>query len=496
MRVLFATMAARSHVYAQVTLASALRTAGHEVLVASQPDVLDDIVRAGLTAVRIGEDLNIEEETREANASFEDDRNLGGLAMSNTRDDPFPWDHALGMFTAMTAMVFQNVCPEPMVDDLVGLARDWRPDLVVWDPLTLAGPVAARLSGAAHARLLFGPDQMGRNRTAFRALLDRQPPELRDDPLAEWLTWTLERCGGSAGDMSEELVLGQWTIDPTPPSMRIPLDLPCVPVRYVPYNGPSLLPDWLREPPRHPRRLCLTLGVSLGEATGAGTVAASDVLAAVDGLDVEVVATLPRELREELGTLPANVRAVDFVPLNALLPSCSGIIHHGGGVREGRRRGAVGSFQRGAQGRQFRFRCCGPPARWIQPIVSGSSIRGPEVVRQPHPGAAVAGFLDDPFAAHGGDGMGGHLLPETDAPGPLVELTPRRPGAQRAVGGGPDADALAGAGVLDLFDVDTGREHGGPGPCVGQHGEHGVRRGGGVDLVLGLLKRRLGHLPS
>ncbi|WP_189215816.1 MULTISPECIES: activator-dependent family glycosyltransferase [Streptomyces] len=330
MRVLFTTMAARSHVYAQVTLASALRTAGHEVLVASQPDVLDDIVRAGLTAVRIGEDLNIEEETREANASFEDDRNLGGLAMSNTRYDPYPWDHALGMFTAMTAMVFQNVCPEPMVDDLVALARDWRPDLVIWDPLTLAGPVAARLSGAAHARLLFGPDQMGRNRKAFRALLDRQPPELRDDPLAEWLTWTLERCGGSAADMSEELVLGQWTVDPTPTSMRIPLDLPYVPVRYVPYNGPSLLPDWLREPPRHPRRLCLTLGVSLGEAAGAGTVAASDVLAAVDGLDVEVVATLPRELREGLGALPPNVRAVDFVPLNALLPSCAGIIHHGG----------------------------------------------------------------------------------------------------------------------------------------------------------------------
>nr|AAB08020.1 glycosyltransferase [Streptomyces sp. C5] len=329
MRVLFATMAARSHVYAQVTLASALRTAGHEVLVASQPDVLDDIVRAGLTRVRIGEDLNIEEETREANASFEDDRNLGGLAMSNTRDDPLPWDHALGMFTAMTAMVFQNVCPEPMVDDLVGLARDWRPDLVVWDPLTLAGPVAARLSGAAHARLLFGPDQMGRNRTAFRALLDRQRPSCVTTRCAEWLTWTLERWRRQRLDMSEELVLGQWTIDPTPPSMRIPLDLPCVPVRYVPYNGPSLLPDWLREPPRHPRRLCLTLGVSLGEATGAGTVAASDVLAAVDGLDVEVVATLSRNC-QELGTLPANVRAVDFVRLNALLPSCSGIIHHGG----------------------------------------------------------------------------------------------------------------------------------------------------------------------
>ncbi|MEU7181095.1 MULTISPECIES: activator-dependent family glycosyltransferase [Streptomyces] len=330
MRVLFTTMAARSHFYAQVSMASALRTAGHEVVVASQPDVLDDIVRAGLTAVQVGPDLHLEPETQQANESFDDDRNLGGLAMSNTRYDPYPWDHALGMFTAMTSMVFQNVCPEPMVDDLVAFALDWRPDLVVWDPLTLAGPIAAHLCGAAHARLLFGPDQVARNRTAFRALLDRQPPELRDDPLAEWLTWTLERCGGTAQAVDEELILGQWTIDPTPTSMRSPLDLQYVPVRYVPYNGPSSLPGWLREPSSYGRRLCLTLGVSLGEAAGAGTVAARDVLAAVEGLDVEVVATLSQELRARLGDLPPNVRAVDFVPLNALLPTCSAIVHHGG----------------------------------------------------------------------------------------------------------------------------------------------------------------------
>ncbi|MEV4738881.1 activator-dependent family glycosyltransferase [Streptomyces sp. NPDC049555] len=330
MRVLFTTMAARSHFFAQVTVASALRTAGHDVVVASQPDLIADVTGAGLTAVAVGPALDLEPETQRANDDFEGDRNLGGLAMSNTRHDPYPWEQALGMFTAMTAMVFQNVCPEPMVDDLVAFAADWRPDLVVWDPLTLAGPVAAHLTGAAHARLLFGPDQVARNRTAFRALLGQRPPELRDDPLAEWLGWTLERCGGSAADVSEELVLGQWTIDPTPTSMRAPLDLTYVPVRYVPYNGPSRLPDWLYEPPRQGRRLCLTLGVSLGEAAGAGTVAARDVLAAVDGLDAEVVATLSPALRAELGTLPKNVRAVDFVPLDALLPTCSGIVHHGG----------------------------------------------------------------------------------------------------------------------------------------------------------------------
>ncbi|GAA2282025.1 DUF1205 domain-containing protein [Nonomuraea roseoviolacea subsp. roseoviolacea] len=330
MRVLFTTFAAPSHFYAQVTVASALRTAGHEVVVASQPDLAETIAAAGLTAVPVGPPLEIEPETQKATSSFADDRNLGGLAMSNSRYDPFPWEHAIGMFSAMTAFVFQNVCAEPMVDDLVALAREWRPDLVIWDPLTLAGPVAARVVGAAHARLLFGPDQMGRNRTRFRAMLDQRPPELRDDPLAEWLDWTLGRHGERVRERDEELVLGQWTIDPTPVSLRIPLDLHYVGVRYVPYNGRSILPGWLREPAPYPRRICLTLGVSLGEVEDGGTVAAGDLIAAVDGLDAEVVALLPADLRERLGTLPDNVRAVDFVPLNALLPSCDAIVHHGG----------------------------------------------------------------------------------------------------------------------------------------------------------------------
>ncbi|MEV4175931.1 activator-dependent family glycosyltransferase [Nonomuraea sp. NPDC049709] len=330
MRVLFTTFAAPSHFYAQVTVASALSTAGHEVIVASQPDLIDTITAAGLTAVAVGPQLDLEPETQQATSSFAGDRNLGGLAMSNSRHDPFPWERGLGMFSAMTAFVFQNVCSEQMVDDLVRLARDWRPDLVVWDPLTLAGPVAAKAVGAAHARLLFGPDQMARNRLAFRALLDERPPELRDDPLAEWLVWSLARQGVRLDEWDEELVCGQWTIDPTPASMRAPLGLHYVNVRYVPYNGRSALPGWLREEPPYPRRVCLTLGVSLGEVEDGGTVAAGDLMAAVDGLDVEVVAALPAELRERLGTMPQNVRAVDFVPLNALLPSCAGIIHHGG----------------------------------------------------------------------------------------------------------------------------------------------------------------------
>ncbi|CAM5717085.1 hypothetical protein SVIOM342S_07858 [Streptomyces violaceorubidus] len=52
-------------------------------------------------------------------------------------------------------------------------------------------------------------------------------------------------------------------------------------------------------------------------------------LEAIDGLDIEVVATLGAEERRLLTHVPDNVRLVDHVPLHAL-PSCAAIVHHGG----------------------------------------------------------------------------------------------------------------------------------------------------------------------
>ena len=55
-----------------------------------------------------------------------------------------------------------------------------------------------------------------------------------------------------------------------------------------------------------------------------------DLLAALGELDADVVATLDAGQLAEAGRLPGNVRVVDFVPLDALLPSCSAIVHQGG----------------------------------------------------------------------------------------------------------------------------------------------------------------------
>jgi UDP:flavonoid glycosyltransferase YjiC (YdhE family) len=55
-----------------------------------------------------------------------------------------------------------------------------------------------------------------------------------------------------------------------------------------------------------------------------------ETLDSLADLDIEVVVTLPDDARAKLDRIPANVRVVDFVPLHAVLPSCSLVINHGG----------------------------------------------------------------------------------------------------------------------------------------------------------------------
>ncbi|WP_189786416.1 activator-dependent family glycosyltransferase [Streptomyces capitiformicae] len=334
MRVLFVTLAVKTHFFVQAPLAWALRAAGHEVCVASQPDLVDDIAATGLTAVPVGPPLAAEAGMEVARQQYEaaaarlaDPPNPQDLMrFQELRPEKLTYDFTHGVFTVMTSTVFQNFSAERTIDDLVDLGRRWQPDLVIWDTVMMGAAVAAQACGAAHARLLYGLDLVGRMRESYLAEVDRRDPELREDPLAEWLT---RASAGYGGEFSEELVVGQWTIDPTPSSMRLAVDHPYVPVRHIPYNGPSVVPDWLREPPKR-RRVCLTLGLSFRDVQGGGQASASTLLEALAELDAEVVATLSPEQLAAVGTLPDNVRAVDFVPLNELLPSCSAIVHHGG----------------------------------------------------------------------------------------------------------------------------------------------------------------------
>ncbi|MEV7780751.1 activator-dependent family glycosyltransferase [Kitasatospora sp. NPDC088351] len=320
MRVLFATVSEKSHLYTMVPLAWACAAAGHEVRVASNPALTEAIARTGLTAVSVGTDHNLHEMFAMHHDQLENEIS----DWSQPYADQQTWEKVLTKYR-MSVQFAYRIYNDCMVDDMVALARDWQPDLVIWDPLTYAAPVAARVVGAAHARMLWAVDIYSKMRSVFLELMEQQPADKREDPLAAWLTELLARYGC---DFAEEVTTGQWTIDQIPDSLQLPLDVKRVPVRWVPFNGPSVEPAWVREKPQRPR-VCLTSGISFG-ALGGSFVPIQEILDAVADLDIELIAALPAEVSAGLERVPDNARLVDFVPLHTLLPSCSVILHHGG----------------------------------------------------------------------------------------------------------------------------------------------------------------------
>ncbi|RKS06870.1 glycosyltransferase (activator-dependent family) [Nocardiopsis sp. Huas11] len=325
MRVLIASVAERSHFLNLVPLGWALRSAGHEVLVASQP-ALEPVVRAtGLSYVSVGRDHQLRRVMRTRHRAAPGE--LGEFTMTEDRPEVLTWEYLLGGLKK-TVTWWWRMVNEPMADDLVDLCRAWRPDLVVWEPTTFSAAIAAEACEARHVRYLWGADDFGCTRDRFLSQWAERPEDEREDPLADWLT----RIAGRNGvDYSETLVTGHATVEQVPPDLRLPTpeSIRYLPVRYVPYNGRAALPHWLRTPPDRPR-IGLSLGTSVNDWYGDREIDLSEVLEGLAELDAEVVATLPAAERERLGTTPPNTRLVEYTPVHALAPTCAAMITQGG----------------------------------------------------------------------------------------------------------------------------------------------------------------------
>lgn len=322
MRVLVATVAERTHFLGLVPLAWALRAAGHEVLVASQPELARTVSYAGLAYVPVGRDHHFGQLTRRVAQG-----RMPLLNMAEDRDEVLTWPHLRDGYRQIVAMWWRTV-NDPMAGDLVALCQAWRPDLVLWEATTFSGAVAARVCGAAHVRFLWRFDLFARMRGRFLARLAQLPEGEREDPLAQWLGGLAGRYGAR---FDEELVVGQATVDhvPTPLRPSPGVAVRYLPMRYLPYNGRAVVPAWLRTPSERPR-VCLSLGTAAADRFGSYAVDIGAVLRALGDVDAEIVATLPAAQHAGLGALPPNARLVDFVPLHALTATCTAAIGHGG----------------------------------------------------------------------------------------------------------------------------------------------------------------------
>ncbi|WP_433170043.1 nucleotide disphospho-sugar-binding domain-containing protein [Actinoallomurus sp. CA-150999] len=284
MRVLMLSSPFASHLAPMVPLAWALQAAGHDVMVAGPPDVMDVVHATGLCGVTIGEPVRAAEW-------------LSGHLPEGVRP--------IQMFGPGTPETLESgvklwlAHARDALPGYLALARCRRPDLIVVDPLEFAGAAIAGTLGVPYVQHRWGIELLGHLAWRFAG-------EFFDGPLPP----------------------PALIIDPAPPELQTPGLPPARTIRHIPVNGTAPAPAWIGDRPAS-RRVCVSLGRQT--ALMGGLPLFRNLIAAFDGLpDVEAVVTADPEHHATLGPVPRTVKVVPPTPLDLFLHSCDAIVHHGG----------------------------------------------------------------------------------------------------------------------------------------------------------------------
>lgn len=320
MRVLFAVSAWSGLYRSTVPLGWALQAAGHQVRFVCHASEVDTLAGAGVTPVALTDGWTMSFAGRLRNYldavggtwPFTElpPHPITGEPMRDLREFDF---HA---FMSGERPRLEKVLADS-ADAVVEFARSWRPDLVVHDLLSLEGLLTAKVLGVPALAHPWGP--LGTDERDAEAAM--MPADF---------SGAFARYG--IGAMSFDHV--DYFIDPNPPALAPPTRAMRLPVRYIPYNGPGVTPDWVLDEPAKPR-VCVVWGNSVTTMFGPGSWVVPDVLAALATLDCEIVVTLNRAdfaaMRGQLGDLAELVRLVENVPVHLFWESCAVVVHHGGG---------------------------------------------------------------------------------------------------------------------------------------------------------------------
>ncbi|RSN55632.1 MULTISPECIES: glycosyltransferase [Actinomadura] len=286
MKVIILAGVAPSTIFTHAPLATALRNAGHQVMVTSSiEEMIPVITGVGLPAVPVTDPETTPQQI------------LAKAGLARVPEDPVEREGLSGRWYA-------RIETEPL-DALLAFAAEWGPDVVVGGMSVYSAPLLAARLGVPYVRHAW---DIHHGRLADPEASD----ELREE-LAE-----LGLDGLPEPDMM---------IDVTPPSLRTPEAGPAQMMRWVPANAQSRLEPWMYTRGEG-RRICVTIG------TGVATYNQHDFLQGIveniSAVDAEVVVPVSDDAAPALRERMPDVKA-GWIPLDVVAPTCDVIVHQTGG---------------------------------------------------------------------------------------------------------------------------------------------------------------------
>ncbi len=300
MRVLIATISAYGHLQPLLPLAQALVDAGHEVAIASGPDMCLRAEAAGFATFNAG--ITADVAFGQLAARFPD-QEYNRLEPSEILDWYVPH-------------LFGEVMAPIMLGDLEPLVRKWRPDVILHDIWEFAAPIAAASAGIPSVSQTLG---------------------LRfDDRILDAVAALSPHCGGSAAlSLTRRRVfiaIFAWisrhpAYSPTIQRVTAGTMHPLRPIAQPPVPGEEL-PQWI-ESRRDVPLVHTTLGTNISTNTDISMF--RSVIEGLGDLDIDVLITIGFDkYPASIGPLASNMHVENYVPQSLLLPHCSAVICHGG----------------------------------------------------------------------------------------------------------------------------------------------------------------------
>ena len=301
MRTLFTVQPAIGHLHPLVPAARALEEASHEVAFCSSAGFRPEVEAFGFDYFDTG---------------------LDWVAADRSTWTPFPPMPAPPdpAFPEFVVTVFADVTTRAMVPDLLAVAEQWRPDLIVREVMEWGGCLVGELLGIPHASVggnaysgvdsteiryfpgnrLFAAEPYARNRAEFGLPPD---PEM-EDPFKHLHLCAMPRRWDRPG---------------------LPAPANTEHVRHVSVERPGeTLPDWVRELPKRP-----TVYAALGTIAHAMPGIFELILDALEDEQVNLILAVGQD-PAAFGPQPPNVHIERYVPQTQLLPHCDVFISHGG----------------------------------------------------------------------------------------------------------------------------------------------------------------------
>ncbi|HET6504843.1 MAG TPA: nucleotide disphospho-sugar-binding domain-containing protein [Amycolatopsis sp.] len=298
MRILFSALPAHSHITPSLPLAEAAVRAGHEVRYATGPDALRYVETAGIRAIPAG--LTWAEALGRYTERYPAET-LAGL------DSVARLSH-LGLHCMI------EITGPAMAEELLPIARDWQPDLMVSTTAEISGELVAALTGVPHVVHGFGIPKTSTGAFApFRPAIAQLHAR-----------WGVPPARTAACIESPYLDIWPSTLRLEAEDWYHPVMWAIRPENVLPVSMPR--PEVLADLP-YERTAYVTLGTTYNTTPGV----LETLIEALSDESVNLVVTVGKNGDpDRFGPQPDHVRIEHFIPQAALLPHCDVVVCHAG----------------------------------------------------------------------------------------------------------------------------------------------------------------------